>query len=300
LKLPPLNAVKAFEATGRTGSFTRAAAELHVTPGAVSRQVRKLEAHLGADLLIRTGPDLRLTEQGKAYLDVVQDALGRLESGSRLFDAQDGDQPLHIWGSRFFIRLWLVPRLNDFHSRFPEQKVKISAAMPTDPPPAAFDVAIRLAEPGWQGLASDLLIRRELMPVCSPAYLEQAGTLTQPQDLSRHTLIETPMGVEDWEIWYRATGAPPVEMAQRISFTSTDMAYSAALDGLGVVLGRRGFIEGDLRKGRLVAPLPLSCDMGDGFRLFYRQWRPMPARIARFRDWILAHLRDEPQTLAAR
>lgn len=293
MKLPPLNAVKAFEAAGRTGGFSRAAAELHVTPGAVSRQVRKLEEHLGAALFIRTGPDLRLTAQGEAYLGVVQDALGRLESGSRLFEAGDDAQPLHIWGSRFFIRLWLVPRLHDFHGRFPDVKVRISAAMPTDPPPPAFDVAIRLAEPGWQGLGSDLLIRRELMPVCSPDYLEQAGRLSVPQDLARHTLIETPMGVEDWAIWYRATGAPPVAMTQRISFTSTDMAYSAALDGLGVVLGRRGFIEGDLRKGRLVAPIPFAHDMGDGFRLFYRERRAQPARIALFRDWILAQLHEQ-------
>jgi LysR family glycine cleavage system transcriptional activator len=293
VKLPPLNAVKAFEAAGRTGGFSRAAAELHVTPGAVSRQVHKLEDYLGAALFTRSGPELRLTEQGKAYLAVVQDALARLESGSALFAAPDGEQVLHIWGSRFFIRLWLVPRLPDFHARYPDQKVKISAAMPTDPPPAAFDVAIRLGEPGWQGLDSDLLIQREVVPVCSPAYMEQAGPLAVPQDLARHTLIETPMGGEDWSAWYRATGAPMVEMAQRITFTSTDMAYSAALDGLGVVLGRRSFIESDLRKGRLVAPIPFTHDTGDGFRLFYRHWRPMPARIAVFRDWILGQVREQ-------
>lgn len=293
MRLPPLNAVRTFEVAGRLANFSKAAAELNVTPGAVSRQIRKLEDHLGIRLFAREGTEVRLTEHGRTYLASVQDAFQRLDSATRNIDAQQAAHPLHIWGSRYFIRLWLVPRLPDFHLRFPDQEVIISPAMPGDPMPGDVDVAIRLGMEERPGLSADLLMRCAVQPVCSPAYLRKSKPLERPQDLEHHALLQTPGGAEDWSRWYSTTGVPPVPMLHRITFSSTDIAYSAALDGVGIVLGRRGFYEADQQKGNLVAPFERFYESQDAFYLVYRSEWPRPLRINRFRNWMMERLSEE-------
>jgi DNA-binding transcriptional LysR family regulator len=290
MRLPPLNAVRVFEAAGRLENFSKAAAELGVTPGAVSRQIRNLEEHLGTVLFARVGTEVRLTEEGRNYLGSVQDALTRLEAGTRQMSASQALQPLHIWGSRFFLRLWLIPRLPGFHQQFSEQKVMITSALPGDPMPGTFDVAILLGDGHWPGYRADLLIRRALVPVCSPAFLRINSSLKRPEDLAHAMLIQTPLGAEDWARWYSVTGAPPVPLPHRMTFTSTDLAYSAAIDGLGIVLGRRGFFESDVQKGNLVLPFEDYYCANDGFYLIYKESNPMPRRISRFRSWICEQL----------
>ncbi|WP_431282581.1 LysR substrate-binding domain-containing protein [Humitalea sp. 24SJ18S-53] len=290
LRLPPLNAVRAFEAAGRLQSFSKAAAELHVTPGAVSRQIGKLEVFLGLRLFLRTGADVRLTAEGEAYLVAVRDGLGRLAAGTR--EVQAGAGKLHIWGSRFFIRIWLLPRLPGFHAQHPEQEVMITTALPDDPVPQDVDVAIRAGE-SLPGMLSHRLIERVVVPVCSPAYLQAAPPLRRAQDLEHHTLLQAPTDAADWQRWYARTGAPPVPLARRIPFTSADIAYSAALDGLGLALGRHGFIEADVRAGRLVLPFDVALPTEGAFLLMYRDRDVLPRRIAVFRDWMLAQLRGE-------
>ncbi|GGE49235.1 transcriptional regulator [Agaricicola taiwanensis] len=293
MKLPPLNGVRTFEVAGRLRNFSKAANELHVTPGAVSRQIRKLEDHLGVDLFVRGSTELSLTEAGRLYLETVQDSLSRLEAGTRAIGAAADARPLLIWGSRFFIRLWLIPRLPDFHTRFPGQEVTIASAMPSDPMPAEFDVAIRLCDKAPPGLNADTLVRRSLTPVCSPAYLAASPPLDAIEDLEHHTLLQTPGGKGDWQKWFNCLRPQNLAMPHEITFTSTDIAYSAALDGLGIVLGRRGFFESDVAKGRLVMPFPEFCDMDDAFLMLYRDRRPVPKRIALFRSWILEQLQPD-------
>ena len=291
MKLPPLNAVRVFEAAGRHENFSKAAAELSVTPGAVSRQVRNLEEHLGTALFARVGTEVRLTGDGRIYLGTVQDALTRLEAGTRQVGVPDALQPLHIWGSRFFLRLWLIPRLPTFHQRFSGQEVMITSALPNDPMPSTFDVAILLGDGNWPGYCADLLIRRAVVPVCSPDFLNNNTPLNRAEDLEQAMLLQTPGGAEDWARWYSVTGAPAVALPHRMTFTSTDMAYSAAIDGLGVVLGRRGFFEADVQKGHLVVPFHDYYYADDGFYLVYKDRNPMPKRISRFRSWIQEQLK---------
>jgi LysR family glycine cleavage system transcriptional activator len=290
MRLPPLNAVRTFEVAGRLANFSKAAAELNVTPGAVSRQVRKLEDHLGIRLFAREGTEVKLTEHGRTYLASVQDSFRRLESATRNMDAQQAAHPLHIWGSRYFIRLWLVPRLPDFHLRFPDQEVIISPALPGDPMPGDVDVAIRLGREERSDLTSDLLMRCAVRPMCSPTYLRSSPPLERPQDLEHHALLQTPGGAEDWSRWYAISGAPAVPMLHRMTFSSTDIAYSAALDGVGIVLGRRGFFEADEQKGNLVAPFDRFYESPEGFYLIYRNEWPRPLRINRFRTWMMERL----------
>jgi LysR family glycine cleavage system transcriptional activator len=144
MSLPPLNAIKAFEAAGRLENFSKAAAELNVTPGAISRQIKNLEQHLGVDLFARVGNEVRITAAGQLYLGYVNEAFAKLEGGTRAISADHAGQPLHIWGSRFFIRLWLLPRLPDFHLQFPDQEVLITTVRvrrrdPARPGPLEFD-----------------------------------------------------------------------------------------------------------------------------------------------------------------
>lgn len=294
MSLPPLNAIRAFEAAGRLENFSKAAVELNVTPGAVSRQIKNLEQHLGVDLFARVGNEVRITAAGQLYLGYVNEAFAKLQSGTRAIRADHAGRPLHIWGSRFFIRLWLLPRLPDFHLQFPDQEVLITTVRPDEPLPSEFDVAILLGKGRWTTMRADLLLRRVLMPVCSPSYLKSAAPLRKPGDLEQHTLLETSAGLDQWELWSKRAGAGSQAPARRITFTSTDLAFSAALDGLGIVLGRRGFVESDLRKGHLVAPFEHSVDAGDGFYLIYPDRPRLPARVRQFKRWIVEQLADEP------
>ena len=290
MRLPPLNAVRTFEAAGRHGSFSRAAAELHVTPGAVSRQIAKLEADLGLRLFDRSGAELRLTQPGERFLAATRDALDRLRAGLREVTAQPAAPPLHIWGSRFFIRLWLLPRLPAFHAQHPEQEVMISTAMPGAPPPDGVDIAITSAAKVWPGMRAHRLIPRIVVPVCSPDYLRTAPPLRTPADLEHHTLLQSPSDAADWPRWLERSGAPPVKLPRRIGFTSADIAYSAALDGLGCALGRIGFIEADLEAGRLVRPFATVLKGAGGFDMMHPDTEPLPPRVTVFRDWILGQL----------
>ena len=271
-------------------SFSKAAEVLHIAQPALSRQIKKLEQHLGVSLFGRTGNDVQITPIGRRYLNEVQDAFSRLEAGTRAISADQETKPLHIWGSRFFIRLWLLPRLPDFHRRFPDQDVQITTVQPDEPLPGEFGVAILAGNGCWNGMRADLLLPRIVMPVCSPAYLRTAPRLTKPADLVNHTLLETSAGANDWDRWSASTAAGSLANARRITFTSADLTFSAALDGLGVVLGRRGFVESELKKGNLVSPFESTFDLGDGFYLIYQDRDPLPPRVRKFRQWMIEQL----------
>jgi LysR family glycine cleavage system transcriptional activator len=292
MPLPPLNAVKAFEAAGRLENFSKAALELNVTPSAVSRQIKNLEEHLGVGLFARVGNEVRITAAGRLYLDYVHEAFAKLGAGTRAISADHAGQPLHIWGSRFFIRLWLLPRLPNFHLQFPDQEVLITTVLPDSPLPPEIDVAILPGNGRWNSMRADLLLRRVLVPVCSPDYLKSAPPLNKPADLEHHTLLETSAGPDDWDRWSTSTGAGSLALARRITFTSTDLAFSAALDGLGIVLGRHGFVETELGKGNLVKPFESTLDAGDGFYLIYQDRDRLPARVRNFRRWIVDQLAE--------
>lgn len=298
MPFPPLNAVKAFEAAGRLENFSQAAVELSVTPSAISRQIKNLEQYLGVDLFARVGNEVQITAAGRLYLGYVQEGFARLEAGTRAVRADQAGQPLHIWGSRFFIRLWLLPRLPDFHLQFPDQEVLITTVRPDSPLPPEIDVAILPGNGRWQGMRADLLLRRILVPVCSPAYLKSAPLLERPADLEHHTLLETSVGSTEWDRWSVNAGAGSLALARRVTFTSTDLAFSAALDGLGIVLGRHGFIEAELKKGNLVKPFASTFDAGDGFYLIYRDRDGLPARVHGFRKWISDRLKADQGSLS--
>jgi LysR family glycine cleavage system transcriptional activator len=287
LKLPPLNSVRTFEVAGRLGSFLRAAEELNVTPGAVSKQIALLEDFVGTDLFERMRKPVRLTAAGEAYLASVRRALAIIEESTREIRRDEADKPLHIWSSRFFMQKWLVPKLASFQAANPHLEVVITTGLSSEPMPAEADIGIRFGSGPWAGFKAHALIGMRLIPVCSPRYLASHPPLDAPAALARHTLLQNLYRPNDWGDWLRHAGVPTLPITNRISFESSLGAYSAAMEGLGVALGRCGFIEDDLAAGRLVSPLPMAAETEGAFHLVYRDRARQPLRVARFRRWIL-------------
>lgn len=298
LRLPPLNAIRTFEAAGRHGNFSKAAAELNVTPGAVSRQIKVLEDHLGISLFVRTASDVRITRHGQLYLLSVQEALSRLEASTQEIIVQTAAQPLRIWGSRFFIQLWLIPRLSLYYADHPEQEVEITSLVSSEPMPPEVDVGFRFGSGTWPGMRAHFLTGLDLTPVCSPDYLARNAPLKKPDDLAHHALLHNIVGSDHWRLWYEASGAPPQELKRRIVCTSADVAYSSAIEGLGVALGRKGFIERDLEAGRLVTPINFSMRAEGAFYLVYHDREPLPGRLLQFRRWVLEEIKRDSRVTA--
>jgi LysR family transcriptional regulator, glycine cleavage system transcriptional activator len=288
-RLPPLNALRAFEAAGRHISFTRAGKELHVTPGAVSRQIKFLEESLGISLFDRTNRELRLTEAGKQYLITLSELFERLDKTTkRLLDTQR-EQQLHIYCSMTFTLRWLVPRLTSFHALYPKRDIRLTTTVPTPLllSTGDIDVALRQGVGPWPDAIAHRLIDTELLPVCSPRLLE-ANPLREIADLKRHTLLHSLARPADWAAWLSAAGATDIDPEHGIRFESSSLAYQAAIEGIGCVIGQIALVFDDLLSGRLVAPFPLILKDGGAFQLVYHENAAHNVRLVEFRDWMMA------------
>jgi LysR family glycine cleavage system transcriptional activator len=258
-ELPPLNALRAFEATARLGSLVAAADELCVTHGAVGRQVKLLEDWAGVALFERVGRRLRPTEAGRAYQAALGGALDAVAAASgRLRARGHGPRLLTVNALPTFAMRWLLPRLAQFQRQQPDIELRLVTA---DEPverlaPGACDVAIRRHVGTWPtGFVAEPFLAEHEIPVCAPALLSRAP-LTRPHDLARQTLLHADKRPGAWTRWLEAAGVPEVEQqAGRQRFDHFYLALQAAADGLGVALGPLPIIEDDLAAGRLVAPL---------------------------------------------
>ena len=255
-QLPPLNALRAFDAAARHENFSRAAEELNVTQGAVSRQIQLLEERLGRPLFVRRGPRLELTAIGREYHQVVQTALNTLRRGTeRLFRSAPSSH-LVISVLPSFAANWLVPLVAEFEAQHPGLSLRLASSYEvidfSNQPD--IDVAIRYGRGDWPGVESHLVVEEVIFPVCSPAV---AARLKEPADLrSEKLLIEDP-GWDEWSTWARAAGFEfDRKQIHRLS-DDFNVQFQAASQGQGVALGRRLIVANDLRAGRLVCPFPL-------------------------------------------
>lgn len=288
MSLPPLNAVRAFEAVGRRGSVKLAAEELSVTPGAVSRQLGLLEEHLGISLFKRSHRQVTLTHSGTLYLQSVSDALQRLSDATDEIKSTKGRDPLHIWCPMTFGLRWLVPRLPAFRAAQPDRDVVFTTSLgPIDFSARTTDVAIRIGQGTWPGCASHRLVGIELTPVCSPALLDRLGPMTRPSDLRRATLLQSAARPGYWRQWLEAAGASDIDPDRGITFESVSLAYQMAMNGAGVALGQLALVEDDLRTGRLVAPFAQRTHSGDAFYLIYPNRLIGDPFVMLFRDWLV-------------
>jgi len=291
--LPPLTALRAFEAAGRHLSITKAASELHVTPAAVSHQVKALEEYLNVQLLRRVGNSLFLTDAGQACLPGLRAAFAELSRAMESLREHDARGPLVLSVAPVFATKWLIPRLGAFHALHPEIDVRIAASLAlADFDRDDVDAAVRIGRGRYPGLAADRLFGESVIPMCSPALLEGPRALASPADLRHHVLLHfdwpgsEPI-VPDWESWLRAMGITGVDTAAGPRFAQPDHAMQAAVEGAGVVLGWRSMARTDLDAGRLVAPFALPLPLEVAFFLVYPEIRRDRPKLVAFREWLL-------------
>jgi LysR family glycine cleavage system transcriptional activator len=282
-RLPFLNGARAFESAARTGSFAKAAEELHVTPAAISRLVRLLEVRLGVSLFERRANRLLPTPAGRTYqagLSPLFDALANLTAQ---VSAMAGTQVLTVGvGPTFAIR-WLIPRLAEFQRGAPDIEVRFATGGAAAPFSDDWTCGIILGDGNWPGLVSERLFAADLTPVCAPAI---ARKLKRPEDLRAATLLRVGHAREDWPRWIRAAGLSKLS-ARGPEFEYYGHALQAALDGVGVAMGISPYIDDDLRAGRLVAPFQLSVAKGTRWYLIYREARKDEPAFTAFRRWLV-------------
>jgi LysR family glycine cleavage system transcriptional activator len=287
-RLPPLNALRAFEAAARHLSFSKAADELHVTHGAISRAIRELEKDLGVRLFLRTTRSVRLTPPGSSYAGEVRNALDQLAAATAAVSEQPSSGILSVSTMDSFAARWLVPRLARFRRQHADIDVRLSASdrladFITD----GIDIAIRYGRGQYPGAKAELLMREDLVPVCSPKLLEGPHPLRAPADLKYHTLIHDDFQI-NWAAWLRTAGIEGVDATRGPTFYSSAHAVQAAIQGEGVVLGRSALIGDDLAAGRLVRPFTLSLPAELAYYVAYPPRALQRYKVKVFRDWLFA------------
>jgi LysR family glycine cleavage system transcriptional activator len=254
---PPLNAVRAFVCAARHQSFTRAAVELHVTHGAVSRQVKALEQHLGVALFERRVRQVVLTADGQAFYAEAAAGLAQIGAAATALMARAPVRAVRINVRSSFAVRWLIPRLPAFVAQYPgiEPQVVTSTALPSKAA-ASFDVAIRRGLQGWPpSIQVRPFLDDEAQVVGAPS-LFGARSVDAPRALAAHVLLSARTRKGDWDDWQHAAGLARFKPAGRLQFDHLHLVLQAALDGLGVAMGPTSLIAHDLAQGRLVSPLP--------------------------------------------
>src|SRR5712691_4828970 len=296
-RLPSLNGLKAFEAAARHESFTRAAEDLCVTQGAVSHQVKALEAELGLKLFNRERQRLVITEAGRIYLAVVRDAFDRIGDGTeRLLQRQSGGA-LTVSTSPNFAAKWLVHRLGRFAEVHPGIDLKINASRHhVDFAREDIDIAIRHGDAGTAGLHVTRLCAGEIFPACSPKFLSDRNLLRSPSDLGRFTLLHV-ADRQGWSQWLDFAGVKGVDPSRGPVLNEASMAIDAALDGQGIVLARTALAAWDLIGGRLVRPFTLAMPAPYAYWIVCPKVTAKLPKIVAFSDWLLAEAAEDARQL---
>jgi LysR family glycine cleavage system transcriptional activator len=292
-RLPPLNALRAYEAAARHLSFTRASRELFVTQAAVSHQVKALEDHLGVRLFRRLNRSLLLTEAGQAYLPAVTQALDLVDEATRRLLRAEDRGTLTVSTLPSFAARWLVPRLGRFFQSHPGIDIRVAPSHTlVDFDRDDVDVGIRYGKGRYPGLRVDKLFEENLYPVCSPRLVHGRHPLHAPADLKRHTLLHD--DPSEWSKWLRTAGVADLVDASRGSvFTDSSMLIQAAIAEQGVALVRHVLAADDVAAGRLVRPFDLSIPADDAYFLVCPQTTAEQPKITAFREWVLGEAEAE-------
>ena len=288
--LPPLNAVRAFEATARLGSVKEAAIELSVTDGAVSQQIRLLEDWLGAPALFRRSVRrLVLTPAGAALLAEFGPALDRISAAVQQHRTRRHDAPsivLHVNALATFSLRWLLRRMGAFRAEHPDIEVRLSTSNETiDALADSFDIVIRGGPDSFPGYTSRFLFGERRLPVCHPALLDRAP-LTEVRDLSHHTLLHVSSMARLWRDWLAEAGMPALRPEASLTFDHFYLTIQAAIDGLGVAMGPTALVADDLAAGRLVTPFPDISLPARSYFAYLPEMRRNDPHIAVFCDWL--------------
>jgi len=296
-RLPSLNGLRAFEAAARHLSFTQAASELNVTQTAISHQIKRLEHELGVRLFIRQNRALTLTAEASEYLPGVRAAFNDLRLATDRLLRREDDHVLTVSTLASLAAKWLLPRLSAFQEAHPGIDVRITtSATLVDFQRDNVDAAIRYGRGQWQGLRADWLMADEVFPVCSPALLKGGRPLRCPEDLRDHVLLHTSnANSDDWRLWLTAAGLPAdLSRQPGITFDLIFMTIQAAIDGIGVAMGRTSYVQDDITKGRLVVPFKIALPADAGFYLVSPQGRRDTPKLAAFRKWLVGSVQSKP------
>ena len=296
-RLPSLNGLRAFEAAARHLSFTQAAAELNVTQTAISHQIRRLEEELGIRLFIRKNRALALTPKARDYLPGVRAAFNDLRLATDQLLRKDDDHVLTVSTLASLAAKWLLPRLTAFQEAHPGIDVRITTSTAlVDFRGGDVDAAIRYGRGNWQGLRAEWLMADDFFPVCSPALLNGKRPLKCPEDLRDHMLLHTSTNSDDWRQWLTAAGLPSdISKQPGITFDLILMTVQAAIDGIGVAMGRTSYVQDDIAKGRLVVPFKIALPVDAGFYLVSPEGVAEPPKLRAFRQWLIASAKNTPQ-----
>src|SRR5579862_6056146 len=289
-RLPSLNGLRAFEAAARHLSFTAAATELNVTQTAISHQIRRLEEELGISLFVRQNRALALTPEAKEYLPGIRAAFNDLRLATDRLLRKDNERVLTVSTLASLAAKWLLPRLTAFQEAHPGIDVRITTSTAlVDFRSGDVDAAIRYGRGNWQGLRAEWLMADDFFPVCSPALLNGKRPLKCPEDLRDHMLLHTSTNSDDWRQWLTAAGLPSdISKQPGITFDLILMTVQAAVDGIGVAMGRTSYVQDDIAKGRLVVPFKITLPPDAGFYLVSPEGVPESPKLKAFRQWLLA------------
>jgi LysR family transcriptional regulator, glycine cleavage system transcriptional activator len=290
--LPPLSALRAFEAAARHMSFSKAADELHVTPAAISHQIHALEEDLGVRPFYRMNRSIELTASGRILLPGLTEAFAGIQSSVRRLRAHNDTGTLTVTASPSFAAKWLVLRLHRFQEQCAEVDVRISASDDVvDLTKGDFDIAIRYGSGKYPGLDVELLFTNEVFPACSPQLLTAGPPLRIPADLARHTLIhdqavERDPLVPTWPMWLKAAGVKDVPVTAGLTLNNMHLALDAAIAGHGVVLAYSTIAEADLAAGRLVRLFSLALPDQFAYYIVTAPGALERPKVRAFRNWL--------------
>lgn len=295
-RLPPLNALKAFEAAARSESFTRAAQELCVTQGAVSHQVKALEATLGVKLFRRERQRLEITEAGREYLAVARDALDRIAVGTERLVQRQRSGVVTVSTSPDFAAKWLVHRLGRFAESHPGINLRVSATDDhADFAREDVDLAVRHGDGAWPGLDVVRLCSERLFPVCSPKLISGRTCIASAPDLLKFPLLRLGDG-STWSKWFQAAGLAAM-VPEGPALNRASMLIDAAVDGQGIALARTTLAAWDLLNGRLVRPVNVSLRMSNTYWIVCPKVTSSVPKIATFRNWLLTEAAEDARRL---
>jgi len=291
-RLPPLNALRAFEAAARHESFSAAAEELHVTHGAISHQVKALEEWLGILLFERRTRAVRLTEPGSAYLPVIEGAFNQIHGVTITLLQVRGDAPLHVTTTPAFAVRWLAPRLGRLWQKLPDLDLRLHEVAWTtdvDPGTSQADLVVRVGPASGAGLVSVPLMAGNVTPMCSPRLLGDGPALESPDDLLHHRLLHS-HSYDPWQQWFSRAGVSNANVAHGPIFDDTNLAYTAALAGQGVGLLHTALTKEETAAGQLVQPFEAGPLDEMSYYIVYLATSSNDSRIADFRDWLIANV----------
>lgn len=301
-KIPPLNALRSFEAAARHGSFRNAADELCVSVSAISHQIKQLELTLNIELFTRKTRAVELTKTGKQYYPILRDAFDRIAEGTDLVLKPTRADVLTVQLYSTFAIRWLIPRLPDFQSRFPQINVRLQTSqLDVDFEHSDVDACVMIGNKTATGLHYTYLFSCEVFPVCSPNLLKGLEKLESPNQLNDYTLLQVYPSDRDWYIWLDEVSCNTVDPETGLQFDSYDHAISTALQGMGIALGMQPYVCKELASGMLIEPFPsMRVKHHSEWYFVYRQEKQEQKKIQLFEKWLIEQIEADEELAISR